>query len=98
MSGCYLFTDFFFAGGIDKVKRTTGTSVRIFIFHNINDTKHLVLVSSHINRNGINFLSFCFDFVQLAKFTAEIKFINSFVLGFCLSYLLNYSVLKSDWL
>ena len=89
---------FFFASEIDEVKRTTETSVRIFIFLNINDTKHLVLVSCHINRNGINFLSFCFDFVQLAKFTAEIKFINLFVLGFCPSYLSNYSVLKSDWL
>ena len=89
---------FFFAGENDKVKRTTGKSVWVIIFLNINDTKRLVLVSSHINRKGINFLSFCFDFVQLAKLTAEIKFINSFVLGFCPSYLPNYSVLKSDWL
>ena len=88
---------FFFAGEIDKVKRTTGTSMWVFIFLNINDTKHLVVVSSHINRNGINFLSFCFDFVQFV-ISAEIKFINSFVLGFCPSYLPNYSVLKSDWL
>ena len=98
-NGCLDVTNlriFFFAGEIDKVKRTIETSVRVFIFLNINDniTKHLFFVSSHINRNGI-FFSFCFDFVQLAKFTAEIKFINSFFLGFCLSYLLNYSVLKS---